>query len=354
MSAKNRGIAEPRSTGGSAARRAEFGHEGMRRVGIERLRTGNALDDESGTSRAHDRKHFLGLRLFPLRGQQAEIDNRLGVIRNDVEFRPAPDGADAEGGMTEHRVFEFFEIVRQSLLHREQAAGEFRDRILSALRAGTVRGASGRDNPRRHIHFVFVDDVEAGRFAHHDEIESLFCRQRLGTVLTRFLAHQSGEPDLVGKRRQNIAAFPQGPEHRGHGAFRVARPAAEDFSVTQIASERIDRHTRHAHRVGMRREKQPGLFFRGGKTRHDIGPSGRNFVQPRFRTECGQVIAQISCALLLPDPVRAGVPVGIDARNTDKNLRQFDHAGGSAAHDTVERNQSTNFGIPSEIFVFGT
>ena len=295
-----------------------------------------------------------GLRpaVLPLRGEQTQIDHRLGVVGHDVEFRSAADRADAEGRATEDGILDGGERRGQSFLQGEQSRGEFDDRVLAAFGARTVGRASRRGDPRGHIDFVFVDDVQIRGFAHHDKSKLLFRGQCLGAVLPGLLSHQPGEPDFVGEARQKIAALVQGPKHGGHRSLGVAGPAAVDFPVAQIPAERIDGHAGHAHRVRMRGEEQT-RFARGGKEPDHIGASGVDRTQPRLRPERAEEFRDELRASLFAGAVGAGVAVGIDAGNADQRLRQFHDGGGCRGHAVAERNHSTNFGTPSAILVRG-
>ena len=110
-----------------------------------------------------------------------------------------------------------------------------------------------------------VDDLQPGRLADDREVKLLPGGERLRTLLAGFLAHQSGKPDFVGKRRQDVARFLKRDKHGGHRAFGIGGSAPPDFAVAERSCKGIDRHAPDAHRIGMWRKQEAGL----------PGPAGR-------------------------------------------------------------------------------
>ena len=53
-----------------------------------------------------------------------------------------------------------------------------------------------------------IDDLQLRRLADNRKIKLLLGRESLGAVLARFLAYQSGEPDLMREARQDVAGIP--------------------------------------------------------------------------------------------------------------------------------------------------
>ena len=141
-----------------------------------------------------------------------------------------------------------------------------------------MRRATGGHDASGDIDFVFENNLESGRLPHDDEIEFFAGRKGFGAVLPSLLTHQSGEPDFIREMRKDVAAFSKRPEHGGHRTFCVTGPARVDFAVADVATERVDGHASHAHRVRVRSKKQARFHARRGKTGHDIGAPRRNFV----------------------------------------------------------------------------
>ena len=74
-------------------------------------------------------------------------------------------------------------------------------------------------------------------------------------ILEVVFTDEAGEPDFVGKIGQKIARLAQCPQHRCHRAFCVTRAATPHAPLADLAAEGIDRHSRHAHGVEVRGEK---------------------------------------------------------------------------------------------------
>ena len=195
-----------------------------------------------------------------------------------------------------------------------------------------MRGAPLGGDPRGHIDFVREDNLEVRRLTDHDKVEFLLRSQRFGPVLPGLLAHQSGEPDLVRQLGQNGTTFTQRPKHGGHRPLGVAGSATVELPVTDLAAERINCHSRHTHRVGVRGEKQTRLAARRRETPDDIRPARMHLAQSGLRTQRAEKIRDKFRAGLLADAVGAGVAVRIDAGNPHQRPGHFGHAAGRHTH----------------------
>ena len=281
---------------------------------------------------AHDLEKTARFAVFPLGGQQTQIDDGLGVVGHDIEFRAAADRPDAEGGMPEHGVGNRFEMGSQSFGQSKQSGRQLGDGILTPLRARAVRGAACGGDPGGDVNLVLEDDLKIGRLTDNNESKPLALGQSLGAVLPGLLAHQPGKPNFVGQLREDSAALVQRPKHRGHGTFGIARPATVKFSPANFSTEGINAHARHAHGVGMGGEKQARLARGAGKTRHDIRPPRMHLVESRLGAEFAEKTGEVFRAGLLARAVGSGVAVGIDAGNAHQRLGQFFDTAGGGTH----------------------
>ena len=276
---KDGGIAKPSGPGGFATGLDQFGDERMTGIRVERFGSGDFLDGQAGTGGAHDLENFARVTVLPLRRKKPQIDDRFGMVGHDVEFCPPADCADAERGMREHGIGDFFEMCGQRFLQVEQPGGQLGDGVLAALRTRAMRSAPLGNDARSHVDLVFENHIQAGWFANHDEVERLPRGQRLRPVLSGLLSHKSGKPDLMREMRQKVTALVQRPKHGGHRTLRIARTAAVEPSLANLAAERIDGHTGHTDRVRMRSEKEPRFSSVRGKSGHDIRTPRMDLVQ---------------------------------------------------------------------------
>ena len=114
-----------------------------------------------------------------------------------------------------------------------------------------------------------------------------------------------------------------------------------------LPRERLDRHARDAHGVGMRSKKDPGLAGTvGRKPRHHIRTTWQNLAEPGVRACGGEKFRQPFRAGRLAGLRRSRIPVRVDARDAD----QF---AGYVSDSHRFKYHSINFGMPSAIFVCG-
>jgi hypothetical protein len=177
------------------------------------------------------------------------------------------------------------------------------------------------------------DRIQSRGLTGDDKIESLLAGQRPGAVLAALLAAQAGKPNFVAERRQSFAHFAQGPEHRGHRPFGIARPPPPDAPVAQFAAEGIDGHAADAHRIGMRGEEQARFLCSAiGKPRDHVGPAGEDVAQfhVRRREFRAQPLRQPFRDGLLASVRRPGIARRVHARNANERLQQFDNGAGQS------------------------
>ena len=290
-------------------------------------------------------------RLQILSGNGAEIHRRLAEIGHDVRLTAAADGADVMGWVAEHRVAMAGEIFRDFFAQKCQGVQNQGDGADSYVRGrGMDSPAVGAESQPNRA-FVGVNGLQTSRLADDDEIEFFLRGQGLRTVLAGLFAHEPGEPDLVRERGQDVPTFTQSGEHRRHRALGVGCPPAPDPVGANFRGKGRNRHAEHADRIGMGRQQQAGFSCAiGGKTPDHIGPSGQDICDGSFRAQIFEKPRQKFRAVFLPDEFRAGMAIGVDARDADEFAKKIN---GGAHGFLRERYHSTNFGMPSEILTCG-
>ena len=95
-----------------------------------------------------------------------------------------------------------------------------------------------------------VHDLQTGRLGDDGEVRpQALLHQLLDAEKRVLLVHGAGQ-DHVGRARRLLADEPgERGQHGGHPALHVARPAAVELAVADLAAERVDRHPVHRHRV---------------------------------------------------------------------------------------------------------
>ena len=133
-----------------------------------------------------------------------------------------------------------------------------------ALATGArVRGATRDGEPERDRAGVGDDDVEAGRLRDHAGVAGRAGADRRERPLAAvLLGRDEGDEQLAGERRERARRRerPHGTEDRGDAALHVARAAAVQAAVADLAGPRVGgpgRGSPGGHDVHVRRQDQP-------------------------------------------------------------------------------------------------
>ena len=178
--------------------------------------------------------------------------------------------------------------------------------------------------------FVLEDGLHARRLS--DEREGVVRAVVLGkmprAMLRRFLGHEAREVDFHRQVRDVRAQFPQGPKHRGHRAFGVARAASPNAAVTHFAAEGINRHAHHADGVRVRSEHDARLRFAvgrrmGSKAPDDIRSPRQDLLQHDLRATGLEELTDEHRAIRLACVLCACLAIGIHRRDADEGLAEF-------------------------------
>ena len=328
-------IAEPRRAGERGTGGDELLHKWICRRRVQTWRGGSKWRDlRSGIVLLH--KFAQQPQRPALRGDggiEADVHGKAAVIGRDVRTRAALDHAETDGSAAQP-----FVIARIGKLHAKVAVerldepGHFDNRVLAEFRARSMHGDTKGLDVRPETAFVFEDRFHVRRLRDEGKgvVRAVMFRKVTRAVLRGFLRHEAREVNLHRQRWNFVAQFPQGPEHRGHRAFGVARAPSKYFSIAQLRAEGVNRHPADAHRVQMRTKYDARLrlaIWRGlrGKASDDIWPIRQHFFENNFRAAALQKLTDERCTRRLSRVLSAGLAFGIYRGDADEGLSKFNN-----------------------------